>query len=481
MAPPQFLPIPAPLHALACETVSRRIGRLPLVKDGVEVTEELVGITLECLNAEITRTLPVKTTTGGSGTRPGLEDCLSGRRGGDQSAVAPVIAGILRDAGLAGQADVLDAATHTQSRGLRLLPAWTWHIGSGEFAGTEGQYSPADDAWLARCPVCKTGILGRVTGKRLFGIPPTDYYLDCSHCGAKFIPDKDRFRLVSIARIADPRWRQYLNSCKTPDEWSALIREETPARPAAGRIATSRYRMAPKKPEAPPLAPAVHRPEKTVPQVDGIPVTFSTLKDGSLVVPGIARTLYFRSVKVRFLRTTRHDLFCHAERTLGQALEHPAYAGVKPLFATEYARYLPLRIGPVAEELRKKNDSRYRLLLNRYGDRDFGSFAMEEPLQAQKKGILIVFLQGRLCHIAACHTTFEDLVDRTFGNITSNTCYCDGDETACRINNLVTSFRDQPVFWIHEMDDDTAIDAAAADLKSRYLKIPPDSGDPAGS
>ena len=475
MPSPQFLPIPAPLRALACETVSRRTERLPFVKNGVEITEDLVGITLECLNAEVTRTLAVKTAAGETGTVSGLGECISERMGADQRTAAPVIAGILLDAGIGEPAQILDTATHTQIRGIRLLPSWTWHIGSGEISPGGRQYTGETDAWLARCPVCKKGILGRVTGKRLFGIPPTDFYLDCSHCGAKFVPERERFRLVSIARIADPRWRQYLNSCRTVDEWAELTREEKPAREAPARIATTRYRMASKKPEAPPSTPIFHRPEKAVPQVDGVPVAFSTLRDGSLVVPGTTKTLYFRPVKIRFLRTTRHDLFCHAERTLHQVLESPASAGIKSLFVTEYARYLPLRIGPVAEELRKKNDARYRLLLNRCGERDFGSFAMEDLLLAEKKGILMVFLQGRLNHIAACHTSFGDIINRTWGTVTAETCCCDGDETACRINSLVTSFRGIPVIWIHELDDDQAIDTAADDLKKRYPGIPADS------
>ena len=137
------------------------------------------------------------------------------RLGKDQGDVTPVIAEVLVSAGLAEPAEVLDTATRTQIRGIRLLSAWTWHIASGDFPPCDSTCSGGGetDAWLAQCPVCKTGILGRVTGKRLFGIPPTDYYLDCSHCGAKFIPEKDRFRLVSIAHISDPRWRQYLDSC----------------------------------------------------------------------------------------------------------------------------------------------------------------------------------------------------------------------------------------------------------------------------
>ena len=480
MTPPQFLPIPRALHALACETIGRRIGRLPLVKNDVEITEDLVGIALECLNAETTRTMPIKTTAGDSG-RPGLNRCLGERMGGDRSAEATAMAGVLTDAGLGEPAMILDAATHSQIRGIRLLSAWTWHIMSGEISPCAGQYTGNRGGWLACCPVCRTGILGQVTGKRLFGIPPTDYYLDCSHCGAKFIPEKDRFRLVSIARISDPRWRRYLNSCRTSDDWAALLHEETPMRQAGPvRIAASRYRIAPKKPEAPITIPPSRRPQKPALPVEGVAVPFSTLRDGSLVVSGTTKTLYFRPITLRFLRGIRQDLFCHAEQTLQQALESPAYAGIKPLLVQEYARYLPLRLGQVTEELRKKNDPRYRQLLNRYGDREFSSFAMDDAGLGQKKGILLVFLQGKLCHVSACHTSFSELIDHTFGTITPDRCYLDGDELSCRINSLVTAFRHEHVFWIHEIDDDCAIDALVADLQDRYLKVPAASGGSAG-
>ena len=59
MAAPQFLPIPNNIHALACEAISRRIGRLPFTRNDVEITEGLIGVTLECLNAEVKRTLPL--------------------------------------------------------------------------------------------------------------------------------------------------------------------------------------------------------------------------------------------------------------------------------------------------------------------------------------------------------------------------------------------------------------------------------------
>jgi hypothetical protein len=473
---PQFLPIPKNIHALACETISRRIGRLPFTRNGVEITEGLVGLTMECLNAEVRRTLPLRNAFPGTGLLPGLGERLSERLGSEQGAAAQVIAEVLESAGLAEPAEMIDAATHTQMRGIRLLSVWTWHIASVDFPplGDTGSAGGETDAWLAQCPICRTGILSRVTGKRLFGIPPTDYYLDCSHCGAKFIPEKDRFRLVSIAHISDPRWRQYLNSCRKSDDWAALVREEIPARTAASRIATSRYRMAPRKAAIPPAPQTVvvHRPERPARPVEGVPAPFSTLKDGTLTVSGTARTLYFRPVSLRFLRGVRHDLFTHSERTVQQALDSPAFTEVKPLFVKEYLRYLPLRLGPVTEELQKKNDPLYRQLLNRYGDMDFSSFGMEDEEQAHKKGLLIVYVQGKLCHVAGCHTAFADLIDQSFGNITADQCYRDGDENACRINSLVTAFRSTPVIWLHELSDDSAIDTAVSDLRNRYLQVP---------
>ncbi|MFA6364738.1 hypothetical protein [Methanoregula sp.] len=474
MTSPQFLPIPKNIHALACETISRRIGRLPFTRADVEITEKLVGVTMECLNAEVKRTLPLRAASRDTVILPGLSECLNERFGSDQGAAAPVIAEILVSAGLAEPAEVIDAATHTQMRGIRLLPAWTWHIASGDMLPCGGTCSSGGEteAWLAQCPICRTGIISRVIGKRLFGIPPTDYYLDCSHCGAKFIPEKDRFRLVSIARIADPRWRQYLNSCKKSEDWAALVREEKTARPAS-RIATSRYRMAPQKTAITNPQPVeVHRPVKPARQVEGVPATFSLLKDGSLTVTGTAKTLYFRPVTLRFLRGVRHDLFTHSARTVQQALESPVFADVKPLLVKEYPGYLPLRLGPVTEELQKKNDPLYHQFLNRYGDEDFGSFAMQDEDQAHKKGLLIVYVQGKLCHVAGCHSLYADLIDRTFGNITADQCYRDGDETACRINSIVTAFRSTPVIWLHELSDDIAIDAAVFDLRSRYLQVP---------
>ena len=93
-----------------------------------------------------------------TGFLTGLGECLSERLGSDQGAAAPVIAEVLVSAGLAEPAEVLDAATHTQMRGIRLLSAWTWHIASGDMLPCDGTCSSGGetDAWLAQCPISRT-------------------------------------------------------------------------------------------------------------------------------------------------------------------------------------------------------------------------------------------------------------------------------------------------------------------------------------
>lgn len=154
MATPQFLPIPKNILELACETISRRIDRLPFIRNGIVIDKGIVGVTMECLNAEVSRTLPLRKVTRGTGTLlPGLGECLIERLGSDQGAIAPVISEILVNAGLAEPAEVPDAATHTQIRGIRLHSAWTWHIGSGDVLPGSAPYSGGEtDTWLTQVP-----------------------------------------------------------------------------------------------------------------------------------------------------------------------------------------------------------------------------------------------------------------------------------------------------------------------------------------
>ncbi|MDP3563517.1 MAG: hypothetical protein Q8R70_03410, partial [Methanoregula sp.] len=182
MSATQFFPIPPELLALACETVNRRVGPLPFMQDGCSVTQDLVSVTLECLNAEFSKTLAITAKQApGNQTPEGLDRCLEQRLNLTGSEpCASVITTVLCSAGIAEKTEVVDRASHTRCRGVRLLPPWTWHSASAPVpvlppasAGTGISTPPSP--WMSLCPVCRTGILNRVFGKQLYGIPHTDY------------------------------------------------------------------------------------------------------------------------------------------------------------------------------------------------------------------------------------------------------------------------------------------------------------------
>jgi len=463
MATPQFFPIPPELHALACETISRRVEPVPFVKNTITITTALIGISLECLNAEPTKTLPVRVAkAGGTSTKEDLAGCLEQRLENPESAMASVVASVLIKAGIAEPAEVLDRTIHSRTRGIRLIPAFSWHNAAPlpqHFTPVSTSAAPqAETAWLGKCPVCKTGILQTIVGKRLYGIPPTDFYHDCTHCGAKFIPEKDQFRLVSIARIADPRWRSLLNTCRSSDDWAAMS-QAAPAKRATTSTVSTRSSL-----------PLIRSPQKSANSVaiDGAPVSFPAMKDGSIMVPFAAKTLYFKPVSLQNLTGVKRDVFGKSTRIVADVLSTPAFSSFKSAVEQKYAKNLILPLGRFVAELRQRADPLYRSFLNRFGDEEYCTFRVAEESRARQQGVVLVIIQGRLCYVGACHTSLQVLIDETFGRITPDMCFVDGNETACRINAFLSSYKSTSAIYIHAIDDGAEMDACVEYIRKRY-------------
>ena len=437
MSASQFFPIPPELFALACDTVSKRVSRLPFLRSGVTVTGELVGVTLECLNAEPKKALALTTPRdSATGLEPGLDHCLEGRLTLVGKTVVPVIFDVLCAAGIAEPAQITDHHTIRSRNGMRLLHAWTWHIGAStapavRFGETGGDGSVAL-SWLSMCPVCRTGILERVTGKQLFGIPHTDFYIECSHCGAKFIPVGPAFRLVSIATIKDPLWKKHLDKTYPAETWAALARG-----PGTGPATT---------------APAAKKmPVAALPSSS---VTFSLLKDGSLAVPVEGRTLYFRPVTLRFAGGVKEDTFARGQKILGEVLEDPVFSHLKPAVLAKYSRYLDMKTGLFLGQLKERHDPFYREFLNRYGDERYGSFRAEESGEIGKKGVLIVAVNRGLYDIVNCRDSFRSMINDTFGRIGPDDCLLSGDPIRCKVNAVLCTHKKEAGLYIHAAEAD---------------------------
>ena len=421
------------MFALAGETVSRRVSRLPFLRSGVRVTGELIGVAMECLNAEFNKTLALRTPPNTVEKPPdGLDRCIEERLKLPGKTVVPVIVDVLCSAGIAETTEIMDRVSHRPRKGIRLLPPWTWHAASAMAPTVRLQGSGNDDAssllsWMSMCPVCRTGILNRVVGKQLFGIPHTDFYIECSHCGAKFIPLGTQFRLVSIATVRDPLWRKYLNETFSAEAWSALARGTS--------TGGNQY---------------VRQTEKPVSQSQKSPSGgLMQLKDGSLIVPFQEKTLYFKPVKLNFSGGLREDVFARAQKPLQDLLETPAFSLLLPQVNAKYSRYLSMKSGLFLGHLKERHDPFYREFLNSYGDEKYGTFRLEDSGEADKKGVLIVVVNKGIYHAVNCRDTLRVIINDVFGRISAEDCLLSGDSTRCRMNALLCNNRSAAGVSIH--------------------------------
>lgn len=426
MSATQFLPIPPELFAHACTTVTQRVSQLPFLRGGVHVTGELVGVTMECLNAEPTRTLALSTPrdmiTGS--VAPGLDACIEERLRVTGKVVVPVIADVLCSAGIAEMTEIIDRQMHRPRRAVRLLPPWTWHIAStlAPSLRLAGGADGSSISWMDLCPVCRTGILTKIVGKQLFGIPRTDFIIECSHCGAKFIPVGPAFRLVSISHIRDPLWKKHLDTTHSPEEWALLARGTAPG----GKVATP-ARMVEKRPPTPlPVAR----------------VTLTAMKDGTLVVPVLGKTIYFRPISLKVVGSVKGDAFFRVQRTVGELLELPAFQHLKEPVNAKYSRYLPLKAGLFLSQLKERHDPFYREFLNEFGDERYGTIMPGNSGEMGKRGVLIVAVNRGLYHVLDSLEPVSVTITSRFARVGPDDCLLSGDPERCRVNALLCTSRE---------------------------------------
>jgi hypothetical protein len=441
MPAPQFLPIAPELFAHACDTVSKRVSQLPFLRGGVNVTGELVGVTMECLNSEVTRMLAVTTPRDvPEGVARGLDLCLEERLGVPGKTVVPVIAEVLCSAGITEMTEMIDRQMHRPRKAVRLLPPWTWHIASTLAPSVRlGGADTASLSWLDMCPVCRTGILERVVGKQLFGIPHTEFYMACTHCGAKFIPVGPAFRLVSIATIRDPLWKKHLDKTYSPEIWAGIAK-------GTGANRLPERRPAKKTPGVP--------VQKTPQALPAASVILSPLKDGSLAVPLPGKVLYFRPIGLKYTGGLREDAFARVQKPLADLLKEPAFEHLKDPVNAKYSRYLSLQAGVFLSQLKERFDPFYREFLNPFGDEKYGSFRADNSGETEKKGVLIVVVNRGLYYAAESPGPVGAAINNRFGRVGADDCLLTGDPARCRINALLCNNRKEAGLYFHAADRD---------------------------
>ncbi len=454
MPAPHVLPIPAALRTLACDTISRRVARLPFMHKGVTVTCDLITAGMEALNAQANRMLSLKhrTGTGGRVQVEGLDRLLQ-ERGFVHPGTALILSGVLERAGITEPAAVPDRQSHRVMRGTRLGSAWAWHIESGlqkplTLPGTDPS-APAEElsSWQNLCPVCRTGMLNAVTGQRLFGIPPTGF-LACTHCGAKFVPDDKNYRLVSIAIKKDPLWGRYLNTTMSPDAWEAIARD-----------------VRPKKKTQRTCERGDHRQNFSF----GIPGKNYEKTGGKLAVPVGTRMLYFTRLALQYSQGNIHDLFSRNKTPVNAIIRLPPYRDLAHPVQNDYAHYLDVPVGFFLSELKSKKDIFFREFLHQYGDETFCICRTDTGGIAAEGGVFVVAVKGVIRVTGPCRTAFSHLVNDELGWLSPETCYRDGDPARCRINALLCSHRKEGGIYVHPVGDEDEIARIVRELNAEGL------------
>ena len=456
MPAPHVLPITAALRTLACDTISRRIARLPFIHNGVTVTCDLITAGMEALNAQANRMLSLKHRTGAGG-RVQVEglDRLLQERGFVHPGTALILSGVLERAGITEPAAVPDRQSRRVMRGTRLVPAWTWHIESGQqkpiaMPRTDPS-APAEElsSWQDLCPVCRTGMLNAVIGQRLFGIPATGF-LACTHCGAKFVPDNNNYRLVSIARKKDPLWSRYLNTTMSPDAWEAIAREV----------------RSPKKTQRTHVQ-GNHRQKSS----SGNREKNNEKTGGNLAVPVGTRTLYFTMLTLQYRRGGIHDLFSRNKTPLNAIIRLPSYRHLAQAVQDDYAHYLDVPVGFFLSELKSRKDVLYREFLHEYGDETFCICRTGTGGIAAQRGVFVVAVKGVIRVTGLCRTAFSHLVNDELGWLSPETCYRDGDPARCRINALLCSHRKEGGINVHPVGDEDEIARIVKELNAEECEM----------
>jgi hypothetical protein len=247
-------------------------------------------------------------------------------------------------------------------------------------------------------------MLNAVTGQRLFGIPATGF-LVCTHCGAKFVPEDNKYRLVSIARKKDPLWGRYLNTTMSSDEWEAIARDVMP------RETTQRTRERGGFRQKSSSGTREKNLENTI---------------GRLAVPVGTRTLYFTMLTLQYRWQGIHDLFSRNKTPLNAIIRLPSYRHLAQVVQDDYAHYLDVPVGFFLSELKSRKDVFYGEFLHKYGDETFCKFRTDTGGIAAEGGVFVVAVKGVIRMTGPCRTAFSHLVNDELGWLSPDTCYRDG-------------------------------------------------------
>ena len=181
-------------------------------------------------------------------------------------------------------------------------------------------------------------------------------------------------------------------------------------------------------------------------------------------------TIKFEIIPVTIIQRDLENIFLDNKKTLRYSLEK-AIADKKNRLnkiasehLTKYSTMLDLNLGEFLFRLKSESNSDYKVYLNKYGDRRYCIYKIDQFLN--DKGIYCYVVDNKIKYLGRSRKTFKERFNE-YGKITAYNCLIDGQATNCHINSIINSI-DNVFVGIYKMTNKS--DEEIKEMEKRILK-----------
>lgn len=177
----------------------------------------------------------------------------------------------------------------------------------------------------------------------------------------------------------------------------------------------------------------------------------------------------FQPVEIHFVDNDIENIFARKNnKTLLETLKHPRYGKFKNEVLAEYREYLNWELGKFLLVLKTNQDEFYLKFLNKYGDRKFCHFYIDDEEFQDKMGLYVFTQNQQLRYIGRCLDTFRKRINQGYGKIYPKNCFLDGQATNCHLNSLIAESIDKIEFLVCPMKNRGAIKEIELNLIGKF-------------
>jgi hypothetical protein len=180
--------------------------------------------------------------------------------------------------------------------------------------------------------------------------------------------------------------------------------------------------------------------------------------------------IQFEVIPVIIIQRDLENIFLDNKKTLRYYLEKAKKDKKNRLnkiaseHLSKYSNLLELKLGEFLMKLKLENNLDYKVYLNKYGDKKFCIYKIEQYLN--EKGIYCYIIDGKIKYLGRSKKTFKERFNE-YGKITAYNCLIDGQATNCQINSIINTLENVYI-GIYKMTDKT--DGDIKEMEKRILK-----------